>query len=88
MAVYIVIAVLVSVLAVATVAAAILGILGLLGIVRFARCRCCGRLTVTDARTSPQSCPQCRHEYLTHPLAGMHHLHSRLPMLHLPSAKR
>jgi len=75
MAVYIVIAVLVSVLAIATVAAAIIGILGLAGIVRLARCDRCGHLTVTDARTAPQSCPQCRHEHLTHPLAALHRLH-------------
>ena len=74
MALYILIAVLVSVLAVATVLAALLGILGLFGIVRFARCGGCGHLTVTDARIAPQSCPQCRHEHLTHPLASLHHL--------------
>jgi predicted Zn-ribbon and HTH transcriptional regulator len=78
MALYILIAVLVSVLAVATVFAAILGLMGLFGIVRFARCGCCGHLTVTDARTAPQSCPQCRHGHLVHPLASLHHL----PVLH------
>lgn len=75
MAVYVVIALLVGVLAIATVAAAIIGILGLVGVLRFARCGHCGHLTVTDARTVPQSCPQCRHEYLTHPLASLHHVH-------------
>jgi predicted Zn-ribbon and HTH transcriptional regulator len=82
MAIYVLIAVLVCVLAGATVFAAILGIMGLFGIVRFARCGCCGHFTVTDARSAPQSCPQCRHEYLTHPLAGMHHLHVRRPLPH------
>lgn len=75
MAVYIVIALLVSGLAVVTVAAAIVGILGLVGILRLARCDRCGHLTVTDAGTEPQSCPQCRHERLTHPLAALHRLH-------------
>jgi len=77
MAVYVVIALLVSGLAIATVAAAIIGILGLVGVLRFACCEHCGHLTVTDVRTVPQSCPQCRHEHLTHPLASLHHLRVR-----------
>ncbi|HEU5270347.1 MAG TPA: hypothetical protein VFU36_10530 [Jatrophihabitans sp.] len=75
MAVYIVIALLVSGLALVTVAAAIVGLLGVAGILRLARCDRCGHLTVTDARTEPQSCPQCRHERLAHPLATLHRLH-------------
>jgi len=82
MALYILIAVLVCVLAVVTVFAAILGILGLFGLVRFARCGCCGHLTVTDARTAPQSCPQCRHEHLAHPLASVHQLPALLHRQH------
>jgi hypothetical protein len=42
----------------------------------------CGHLTVTDARIAPQSCPQCRHEHLAHPLASLHRLPGRRPLLH------
>jgi predicted Zn-ribbon and HTH transcriptional regulator len=77
MAIYILTAALVSVLAVATAAALIIGLLGLVGFLRLAHCRHCGHLTVTDSRAAPQSCPQCRHEHLAHPLATLHHLHIR-----------
>lgn len=80
MAVYIVIAVLVAALGIVTLAALALGLLSLPGLVRLERCGRCGHLTVTDARSAPRSCPQCRHEYLTHPLASLHHVQLRLPL--------
>jgi len=80
-ALYIVISVLVAALAVVTVVALALGVLSMLGAVRLARCSACGHLTVTDTRTAPGSCPQCRHEHLTHPLASLHHVHLRVPAI-------
>jgi predicted Zn-ribbon and HTH transcriptional regulator len=75
MVVYLIIAVLVVALAVVTLAALAIGVLSMLGVVRLARCARCGHLTLTDARLAPGSCPQCRHEHLTHPFAALHRIH-------------
>jgi hypothetical protein len=84
MAIYVLIAILVSVLAVMTFAALAVGVLGLLGILRLERCARCGHLTATDARIPPLTCAQCRHPHLAHPIATLHHVQLRLPAGHQP----
>jgi hypothetical protein len=72
MAIEILIGVLVAVLALATVAAAYLGLAGITGVIRFGRCEHCGRLGVTSAEEHLQSCMNCRHERILHPILVLH----------------
>jgi len=81
MAIYVVITVLASVLAVVTFAALAIGTLGLFGILRLDRCARCGHLTATDARIPPRTCPQCRHPHFAHPIASLHHVSLRHPVV-------
>jgi hypothetical protein len=63
---------LVVVLALATTAAAYVGLLGVLGAVRIVRCTRCGHFGMVAAHERLNSCPQCRHVALFHPVHALH----------------
>jgi hypothetical protein len=77
MAVYVIASVLVAVLAAASMIALAVGVLGALGAPCLLRCARCGHLTLA---THEPFCLHCRHPYLTHPVAALHHV--QLPHTH------
>ncbi|MGY4711148.1 hypothetical protein ACXDF8_16560 [Mycolicibacterium sp. CBM1] len=50
-----------------------LGLLNWIGGAYVVRCAACRHLTVSSARSQPQSCLHCRHPVLMHPVHAVHH---------------
>ncbi len=55
-----------------------LGILGWLGAFHMVRCTNCRHLTMSTAKEPRESCPQCRHPLLTHPVYAVRHPGARV----------
>ena len=65
--------VLVALLAVTTMVAFYLGLANWIGAFYVVRCAACRHLTFSSRNGPRESCPQCRHPVLTHPLHALMH---------------